>query len=155
MSVVHVTFYFETICFFFTFEKGKIKISNVSLLYCHCHHHSSFTHYMLIYKSIIKKVIKKCYSRNFKIHGIKKTEKICSLGQPFLFLMVYRISSFKGRGVYLILGRSGAAFKRGKRYFTNSRAYELFIMVTVTWSNGRGRPKSNRNFWCLSRPLMK
>ena len=22
----------------FTFEKGKIKISNVSLLYCHCHY---------------------------------------------------------------------------------------------------------------------
>ena len=22
---------------FFTFEKGRIKISNVTLLYCHCH----------------------------------------------------------------------------------------------------------------------
>ena len=29
-------FYSETVCSF-TFEKGKIKISNVSLLYCHCH----------------------------------------------------------------------------------------------------------------------
>ena len=25
------------LCALFTFEKGKIKISNVSLMYCHCH----------------------------------------------------------------------------------------------------------------------
>ena len=30
-------FYFETLSTLFTFEKGMIKISNVSLLYCHCH----------------------------------------------------------------------------------------------------------------------
>ena len=29
-------FYSEKMCFF-TFEEGMIRISNVSLLYCHCH----------------------------------------------------------------------------------------------------------------------
>ena len=106
------------------------------------HYHSLFTHYVLIYNSVINKVIRRSYRKKIgilKINGIpKKTTDIC-----------------------IHLGSHGASSSRNISFLNRcilptAEDMNLFIMVTVTPSKGRGKPpNSNIISCCLSKLLIK
>ena len=90
------------------FCNGKSKISNVcnavkgnylqAMKIVH-YHHCLFTHYLLIYSSIMKKVIKKTYGKdkNFKIHGVQRKVDIftwASTGPPAHATFLFSIGVF-------------------------------------------------------------
>ena len=60
----------------------SVSVLNLMVPVIHHHYHSLFTHYVLVYNSVVKEVVRKSYSkkRNLKIHVIqifkcKKEEK--------------------------------------------------------------------------------
>ena len=176
-SVGSQTFYKTNMCIVFFLKLNDRKlVKGVLFFYLGCvlnilkwqphsnhHHYGLVTHHVLIYNSILKKVIRKSYSknRNFKIQGIKKTQlqkkfQIYSLGQPWA-----PKNQLQKSCRYIHLGSHGPPNSYILSFLNQSilptaEDMNIFTMVSVVWSNSRGRlPRSNRTFCCLSKKLIK
>ena len=104
--------------------------------------HSLFTHYVLIYNSVMNKVIRRSYRRKRNSKNTWHSEE-------------------KKTDIFIHLGSHGASSSRNISFLNRcilptAEDMNLFIMVTVTPSKGRGKPpNSNIIFCCLSKLLIK
>ena len=109
----------------------------------HHHHHSLFTHYVLIYNSVMNKVIIRRSCRK-KDRNSKNTRH-----------------SGKKTDICIHLGSHGASSSRNISFLNwcilpTAEDMNLFIMVKLTPSKGRGKPSNSKIiFCCLSKLLIK
>ena len=104
------------------------------------HHHSLFTHYVLIYRSIMSKAIRRSY---------RKTNK--QKKQPGILKIHWR--SKRKTDICIHLGSYGASRSRNISFLNRcilptAEDMNLFNMVTVIPSKGRGKPPNSNIIFC-------